>query len=373
MAEKSKYIKQKKNFYDHLLKFFDDENEVETDLLLEELMENDNIEELKSTLRLILNISNNHYRTPLFDQKINQILLLIFNNNKQVISNYDIFLIFKNNKRILLLLIKNKIISIDQYVLQFILNDETYYQFFYSEIKSYLSEKQQKQIEEELLKIDIDIFSTYENKREIGENDTYIGSLIRQDIVEEFITFVNKNNISLSNTTIPKSFFETNSFLLDKTPTLIEYSSFFGSIKIFKYLQMNNIQLTPSLWLYGIHSNNAEIIGLLEENKVAPENNNYEICLMESIKCHHNDIARYIKDNYITYKTNSNENLSDEVKSVVVSSFNYLFFPNNNINCFSFYNLCNYDHIDIVNLLLQKGQINFEKNLIQKTKFLIGF
>ena len=51
-----------------------------------------------------------------------------------------------------------------------------------------------------------------------------------------------------------------------KKITLIEYAAFFGSIQIFNYLKLNKISLTPSLWKYAIHGNNAEIIQILEEN-----------------------------------------------------------------------------------------------------------
>ena len=47
---------------------------------------------------------------------------------------------------------------------------------------------------------------------------------------------------------------------------------------------------------------------------------------MESIKCHHNDIANYIKSNYIQYKNGMNENLSDNVKLIIVCSYNFSFF-----------------------------------------------
>ena len=143
---------------------------------LENAFQKKNIKEFKSILRLILNNSNNHFRLQLFDKKIEQVLLFFFKNIKITIPNSDIFLICQRNKRILLLLLKNNIITIDQFVLQYILNDESYYRFFYPEIKPHLNDEQQKQIEEELLKIDNDIFNTFENKREIGENDSYISS-----------------------------------------------------------------------------------------------------------------------------------------------------------------------------------------------------
>ncbi|KAK8889028.1 hypothetical protein M9Y10_033771 [Tritrichomonas musculus] len=105
---------------------------------------------------------------------------------------------------------------------------------------------------------------------------------------------MNQANIS-TNAVISTSIFETNSFLLkNKNTTLIEYAAFYGSIQIFQYLQNNNAELTPSLWLYAIHSKNAELLFLLEENKIEKS---IDKCLIESIKCHHNDFVNYFVDN----------------------------------------------------------------------------
>ena len=65
---------------------------------------------------------------------------------------------------------------------------------------------------------------------------------------------------------------------------------------------MNNVKLTSSLWIYAIHSRNAELIHLLEENGIESEDKTFEECLKESIKCHHNDIANYIKENCLDEK-----------------------------------------------------------------------
>ena len=56
---------------------------------------------------------------------------------------------------------------------------------------------------------------------------------------------------------------------------------------------MNKIELKPSLWLYAIHSRNAELIHLLETYQVSPLVDNFERCLSESIKYHRNEIADY--------------------------------------------------------------------------------
>ena len=118
-------------------------------------------------------------------------------------------------------------------------------------------------------------------KRKIGENDDSLCTIIRKDIVEDFVIYVNKRNLPLS-IQIQPSIFETNSFLLDKNPTLIEYAAFFGSIQIFNYLKTNSVDLTPSLWIYAIHSNNAEIISILENNRIEPDNSSYSELIKET-------------------------------------------------------------------------------------------
>ena len=55
-----------------------------------------------------------------------------------------------------------------------------------------------KFVKNELLKEDLTIFTNYEEKREEDENDSCIYSLIRKDLIEEFILHVNCNNISSS-------------------------------------------------------------------------------------------------------------------------------------------------------------------------------
>lgn len=88
--------------------------------------------------------------------------------------------------------------------------------------------------------------NTFNQKRKIGENDSYLCQIIRQDSIEDFISHVNRLNMSL-HIKIKRSAFETNTFLIMNDPTLIEYATFFGSIQILQYLRMNNVELTPSL------------------------------------------------------------------------------------------------------------------------------
>ena len=152
---------------------------------------------------------------------------------------------------------------------------------------------------------------------------------------------------------IPFSIFETNTFLLDKNPTLIEYSAFYGSIQIFQYLKLNGIELTSSLWFYAIHGRNPEIIHILEENGIDPENNDFEKILDESIKCHHNEIAKYIQNKYFLI----NENETEKSLSYGFHYYNYKYIPKQyNKRYFSY--LCQYNYIATVEFLIKNHELN---------------
>ena len=128
-------------------------------------------------------------------------------------------------------LFEKQIISIDQSIVELILESDSSKRYFFNEIKNLISSKKKIIIGRGLLKRDLKIFENFDEKRKDGLNDFYICSLIRNDLVEEFIAYVNRNSISLESR-IKSSIFETNSFLIDKEPLLIEYAAFYGSIQI---------------------------------------------------------------------------------------------------------------------------------------------
>ena len=132
--------------------------------------------------------------------------------------------------------------------------------------KKSLSKK--KKIFEDIKK---EITEDFYEKRKTGENDSNICELIQNDSVENFVQYITKNFYSL-NSRIAQSVYETNSFLIkNNQPSLIEYEAFFGSIEIFQYSKINNVEMKESLWFYTIHGNNPEIIHLLEESHDKPK------------------------------------------------------------------------------------------------------
>lgn len=84
--------------------------------------------------------------------------------------------------------------------------------------------------------------------------------------------------------------------------------------------------MNSSLWIYAIHSNNPELFNILENEKIKPPNNKFEICLAEAIKCHHNNMARYVIDSLLT---NEDYLSNDDVLESIFRYYNYSFFPEN--------------------------------------------
>ncbi|KAK8846393.1 hypothetical protein M9Y10_020410 [Tritrichomonas musculus] len=157
---------------------------------------------------------------------------------------------------------------------------------------------------------------------------------------------------------IQSTLYETDPFLLNKKSTLIEYSAFCGSTRIFKFFYQQEVDFTPSLFHYSIHSNNLEIFQMLEKYLVNQTDIFLNELLIESIKCHHNQIT-----NYIFTKFSSNHNFDrNEVKISIFKYHNYAFLPTNFDDPFIFYLACFYNYVTIVeNLLKTTTKTNLNK------------
>ena len=366
LKQSQKYIESYKKMYDSILSFI--ENPETNDDDFQDLIEiiniqlNENKQEELHFLYMIQYISNNHHRNESLFAKIFKIILYYSNQIKKTFSNIQIFDIFKKNKIILLFLFDNRIIDIDENIFQLIYNTfekngNCYSYFFYPEIKNFLDEKSKKDIEDSFLAKDDNIFENFEQNRHKGENHSYICSLIRQDSVEEFVAYVNRNNISL-NSTIVHSIFETNPFLIKKSNiSLIEYATFFGSIQIYQYLYLNNVEIPFNLLKFAIHSKNADLFHLIEYNTKFNEIS----CYNESIKCHHNDMTEYIKNNFYNSIQIEKDFQSNNTVSFFLKYRNFSNFPNfpNYETDDDFFYLSKYGYNILANI-----------SLIQKVKYL---
>ncbi|KAK8872176.1 hypothetical protein M9Y10_007939 [Tritrichomonas musculus] len=376
------YLDEMKTIQCNILDFIDDEiNKEENFQNIQIIFEDENIcctlNKLKLVLRMIANISNDHHRELNFFDKIEKIIILLTENIKKYFSNSDIFNIFKINKKILLFLIEEKMIIIDDHIAKKILTTEkfieqNYPQYFVPEIKPFVNEKWFPNDIRDFIKKDLP--DNYDNLRKKGENESYICTLIREDLVTEFIAHINRNDISLRST-IETSIYETNHFLIEKKNiSFIEYSVYSGSIQIFQYLLREGVELTPSLWLCAVHGKNAEIIHILEENHIEPEDKNYKDCINESIKCHHNDIVTYIKNNLSTQEEEEIDFKNNFKENIVYLCFrynNFSFFPQEIENIYILFYACKFDYLEIAKFLMDSGKFDINTKIILNVYFFL--
>ena len=381
------YLTDMKNIQKNILYFLETETEQELNFqnlidFFDERVIIEHKHELKSTLYLISKISQNHHRGPDFFSKIERIIKHFKENIKKFFTNSEIFNIFKNDKRILLFLFEEKIIEMNGYIVKVMTKTNKYIKANYPEYFS----PEIKLFEKDEIKLSENFY----NNRKIGENEKIICELIRKDMSSDFVAYIHRTNYS-SNATIESSIYETNSFLYNKKPTLIEYATFFGSIEVFKYLRYQQAEMNSSLWIYAIHSQNAEIIHILEEcfielpevlnlkdKYIYDENNNnnnneeeeeeedninkksQNLCneiLIESIKCHHLNFTTYFQ-NFLQFEE---DHQNDDIKSIAPYCFHYYnfnFFPDELDNIYILYYACRYDYYQIVEHLLNEGRID---------------
>lgn len=337
-------------------------------------------------LHLFSNICNNHNQSPTFWTKVEKIFGEIKNSLETFSINNTIFNIFSKNKKILLYLINQKIIKIDVHLFELLKSEifekAKYQQYFYPEIKPFYDEIQekknndimngdsrilmyqriineQKEIEEvdygEIYNQDKEVFY---QKRLIGENDDILCKLIRDDNIDDFISHVCKNDFDLKSE-VADSIYETNPFLVDKSPTLIEYTAFFGSIQIFKYLLNKIGEVSPSIWLYAVHGDHPEIIQILDEKKI--EINSILDVYIEAIKCHHNELANYI-ENEILSKDDDEKKVKkldkEKSRSYILKYFNYQFFDFDLKDTKSLIDLTMFDYPSLFEILAKNTKID---------------
>ena len=341
-------LKDFKKMQKYLLSFIEEEDgNGKFDKLIKIFNQQDiqhNKHKLKEFLYILSAISNNYHRTSNLYSKIFIILDFLKTDINNAFTNFEIFNIFKENNRVLLYLITNKLIVIDKSIFEIISKNQNCIFYFYPEVYEFIDKKNTK----------YELPDNYEEKRLIGENDSYICQLIRNDDIIEFVKYVNKNNISLSDIINP-SIFETNQFLIkNSTISIIEYAVFFGSFHIYNYLRHNGVEMEDSLWLYAIHGKNPEIIHILEENHIEPEFNMYEPLINESIKCHHNEIADYLLQNHIS---DLYRNTNTFYREDTIMYYNYYYMEKFIFNPSRFCEFIIYDYFYIVDLILKREEV----------------
>ena len=376
--EFQKYIDEKKDIHLSILAYFDDEkNAQESYLNLINQIEIQKIQEKQDELfvifHIILKIAKSYHRSSNFFHKLKEVLLFFQNDIKRIFSNVGIYHFFKRSKYIILLLIKENILLLNYRMICYLIEFDSVY--FYPEITTFFYYKQNEngtnlsnsKYYYNLFLKNINGFESYiesingfEQKRLEGENDSYLCELIRNDSVEEFISYVNKTNTSLSRKISP-SIFETSIALVNEKVSLIEYATFFGSIQIFQYLRLNEIELCDSLWFYAIHGRNYDIIHLLE-SEIILDQSSYLYCYEYAVCIYHNELADYIKENLIKDFRIYGDKYTQCYLDCYFMHHNYSIIPDDMSHHLLFCYLCKYDYSRIVRNLLEEKCLDFNIN-----------
>ncbi|KAK8838964.1 hypothetical protein M9Y10_032424 [Tritrichomonas musculus] len=323
------------------------------------------IEKDKSKMKIIFHIISDYYHenNDNNDSKIVKITKIV-SLFKQFFSEKEIFHIFISKKRLLLYFYENNIISKQSFQEEIInLYDEIdFLQYFCIELRQLNSKEFEYRIEMNCFKDFIEEndknIQLFMERRRKYQNISKISEIIRKDSIDEFTSFISQSNLNL-NSKIENSIFEsvTKEVSLEDL-TLIEYAAFFGSQSIFKFLLLSDVKITTDLFLCAIHGGNYEIIHLIENCKIKVNHNDYIRYYDEAIKCHQNEIAFYIEENYLK------ENI--EISSIEISiAFHniqmLIHILKNHSNCITkkkdfnifFYNLCGFGYTEIVDSILK--------------------
>lgn len=201
------YIDVKKKLYNTIMKFLEESDE-NSDAINQKYFKkicdnfnfNEDHEEMIQFLLTIKSISDNHHRDCHFIQRITQFFLHYKEQIKQILSNDEIYQIFENNKLIVYFLLKNDFITISEKIYNEMMvkiesNGNCYCHFFYPELEKFKGEEKMKDIKKNILSINPTSFEHFEKKRQEGENDSIICSLIRLYMsIEQIYLFKQKSN-----------------------------------------------------------------------------------------------------------------------------------------------------------------------------------
>lgn len=235
--EVQQYLDTIKKLHDAVLAFVDNETDEEEkyENLIQLIQDNqikNNKYELDMFIRMICQIINNHHISTNFFNKIEKIIIHFKEEIKNNYSNDDILNFFIDSKRILLSLIKEEILTVDESTYRTFISDYykkiQYNRYFFPENKQFLPKVV-------LINMQRTIPYDFEEKRKKGDAHDEIVELIRNDSLDEFISFVKMKKYSFIKS-LPPSIYESNSFLNSrKNISFINYAAYYGSIKIFKF------------------------------------------------------------------------------------------------------------------------------------------
>lgn len=126
--------------------------------------------------------------------------------------------------------------------------------------------------------------------RNLNYHPSLLHKSIREDDIDTFQLLISQNNYNL-NEPIQYSYYErTKTIDLNLTP--IKVAAVYGSLKVFKFLMMNNADLSGNLLCYAYFGSNAEIIHLIED-KCSHD----QVCI-QPILTHNDELFEYYIENF---------------------------------------------------------------------------
>ena len=110
----------------------------------------------------------------------------------------------------------------------------------------------------------------------LKENNLYkLNFILEEDDLNQLKDYINKNGVDIYKLLVNIHFNFLNVYL-------VEYCSFYSSIKCFRFLLMNNATISNNLMCFAVAGGNIEIIKLCEQKNCSLDN-----CLIFSIRYHH--------------------------------------------------------------------------------------
>lgn len=142
-----------------------------------------------------------------------------------------------------------------------------------------------------------EIKSKLENYSE--NNNYHILSLIEDDNLDDFITYITVNKVSLNQRCFLTNNYDINEMLFETWFTYFDYTVFYGAVKIMKYLYLQNISYSNSVNLskYLVHSGSSEIVYFIED-KFSKDVIDYKVALETALLCNEYVVADYIINCY---------------------------------------------------------------------------
>ena len=93
-----------------------------------------------------------------------------------------------------------------------------------------------------------------------------------------------------------------------------------------------------------------QIIQILKDNQIDPKDDSYKQCFKEAIRFHNNNLANFLRDNFFKEPIENDS----EIFMQCLKYYNFNYFQHKLENTLKMlYNLCQYDYIHLVELLLK--------------------